>query len=115
MASTIRKTAKRSGKKPARQAPGSGGGAPAAARGHGASASPRVGRPPQGLVGLFRSAPEEIDTIVEDAMRERRVQSWRPSWEDFAALEALAAETGRTLNELLNDAVRLLLRQRGRR
>ena len=35
-----------------------------------------------------------------------------PSPDEFAALEAMAEETGRSLNELLDEAVRLLLKQR---
>jgi hypothetical protein len=56
-----------------------------------------------------------LDAIVEDAMRRRRLQAWCPGPEDFAGLEAMAEETGRPLNELLDEALRQLLEQRGRR
>jgi hypothetical protein len=58
---------------------------------------------------------ELLDAIVEDAMRQRRLQTWRPRSEDFAALEAIAEETGRSLNDLLDEALHLLLERRGRR
>lgn len=57
-------------------------------------------------------AAEEWDAIVEDAMRARRLSAWRPCPEDFAALEAMAEKTGRSLPSLLDEALRLFLSQR---
>src|SRR5262249_23210697 len=66
-----------------------------------------------GLIGATREDAELLDAIVEEAMRKRRLQAWCPSPEDFAALEATAEETGRSLNELLDQALRLLPERRG--
>jgi hypothetical protein len=52
-----------------------------------------------GLVGSMRQDAELLDAILEDAMRPRRLQAWSPPPEDFAALEAMAAKTGRSLND----------------
>jgi hypothetical protein len=68
-----------------------------------------------GLLGTMREDADLLDTIVGDAMRRRRLQAWCPSPADFAALESIAEETGQTLNELLDQALRLLLERRGRR
>jgi hypothetical protein len=65
-----------------------------------------------GSIGALREDAELLDEIVEDAMRRRRMQAWCPSPEDFAALEAMIEETGRSLNELLDEALRLLLERR---
>ena len=46
-----------------------------------------------GFLGSMREDAELLDAIVEDAMRRRRLQAWRPRPEDFAALEAIAEET----------------------
>lgn len=61
-----------------------------------------------GPISAMREAPEELDQIVEDAMRDRRLQAWRPGREDFAVLESMAEKSGRSLSELLDEAVRLL-------
>jgi hypothetical protein len=63
----------------------------------------------------MREDAELLDVIVADAMRRRRLQAWCPNSEDFAALETLAEETGRSLNELLDEALHLLLHRWGRR
>jgi hypothetical protein len=65
-----------------------------------------------GSIGALREDAELLDEIVEDAMRRRRMQAWCPSPKDFAALEAMIEETGRSLNELLDEALRLLLERR---
>ena len=65
-----------------------------------------------GSIGALREDAELLDEIVEDAMRRRRLQAWCPSPEDFAALEAMIEETGHSLNELLDEALRLLLERR---
>src|SRR4051812_20722188 len=62
-------------------------------------------------MGALGDTAEDLGRIVEDAMRDRRMQAWQPSPDDFGALESMAAETGRTLDELLNEALRLLLQQ----
>jgi hypothetical protein len=67
-----------------------------------------------GFLGSMREDAELLDEIVEDAMRRRRLQAWCPSPADFAALESIAEETGRSLNELLDEALHLLLERRGR-
>ena len=64
-----------------------------------------------GSIGAMRDFAEELDAIVEDAMRTRRLQAWRPSPEDFAVLESITAATGKPLEALLDDALRLLLQQ----
>jgi hypothetical protein len=66
-----------------------------------------------GSIGAMREDAELLDAIVADAMRKRRLQAWCPSPEDFAALESMAEETGRSLNELLDEALHLLLERRG--
>jgi len=65
-----------------------------------------------GLLGSMREDAEILDQIVADAMRSRQIQAWHPSQEDFEALEAIAAKTNRPLQNVLNEAVRLLIRQR---
>jgi hypothetical protein len=52
-----------------------------------------------------------LDKIAEDAMRDRRMQAWRPSPEDFAALESISAATGQSLNALLDESLRLHMKQ----
>jgi hypothetical protein len=68
-----------------------------------------------GSLGAMREDADLLDATVEEAMRRRRLQAWRPTPADFAALESIAEETGQTLNELLDEALRLLLERRGRR
>jgi hypothetical protein len=65
-----------------------------------------------GPIGALREDADLLDEIVEDAMRRRRMEAWCPGPEDFAALEAMIEETGRSLNELLDEALRLLLERR---
>jgi hypothetical protein len=67
-----------------------------------------------GSIGAMREDAELLDAIVADAMRKRRLQAWCPRPDDFAALEAMAEETGRSLNDLLDEALRLLLERRAR-
>lgn len=67
-----------------------------------------------GFLGSMREDAELLDAIVEDAMRRRRLQAWCPRSEEFATLEAIAEETGRPLNDLLDEALHLLLERRGR-
>ena len=62
----------------------------------------------------MREDADLLDAIVEEAMRRRRLQAWCPRPDAFSALEAMAAETGRSLNELLDQALKLLLERRGR-
>ena len=64
-----------------------------------------------GPIGALRDDAEILDRIVDDAMRSRRISAWLPGKEDFAALVAMTEETGRSLHELLDEALRLLLRQ----
>jgi Ribbon-helix-helix protein, copG family len=68
-----------------------------------------------GSIGAMPEDAELLDAVVEDAMRKRRLQAWCPSPEDFAALESMAEETGRSLSELLDEALRLLLERRPQR
>lgn len=58
------------------------------------------------LLGSMREDAELLDQIVTDVMRHRQIQAWRPSQEDFDALEAIAQAKGQTIQEVLNDAVR---------
>jgi hypothetical protein len=68
-----------------------------------------------GLLGAMGEDAGLLDAIVEDAMRKRRLQARCPTPADFAVLESIAEETGQTLNEWLDEALRLLLERRGRR
>ena len=63
----------------------------------------------------MREDAELLDAIVEDSMRRRRLQAWCPSPEDFAALESIAEATGQTINELLDEALHLLLERWAKR
>jgi signal transduction histidine kinase len=74
----------------------------------------QVSETESGFLGSMREDAELLDAIVEDAMRRRRLQAGRPRPEDFAALEAITEETGRPLNELLDEALHLLLERLGR-
>lgn len=65
-----------------------------------------------GSIGAMREDAELLDEIVADAMRQRQIQAWHPSPDDFAALEAIANTTGKTVQDVLNDAVRHFLDQR---
>jgi hypothetical protein len=87
LAETIKRIADGLDAQIAGQASESGGGSLAAAAGSDA-----------GLLGSMREDAELLDAIVEDAMRRRRLQSWCPRPDDFAALETMAEETGRSLN-----------------
>src|SRR5689334_8114137 len=73
----------------------------------------QVSETESGFLGSMREDAELLDEIVEDAMRRRRLQAWRPRSEDFAALEAISEETGRPLNDLLDEALHLLLERQG--
>ena len=64
-----------------------------------------------GSLGALQEDAELLDEIVADAMRQRQVAAWRPRPEDFAALEAIATATNRTLYDVLDEAVRLLISQ----
>jgi hypothetical protein len=75
---------------------------------------PAAAETDSGSIGSMREDADLLDAIVEDAMRRRRLQAWCPSPDDFTALEAIAEETGRSLNELLDEALHLLLERRGR-
>jgi hypothetical protein len=66
-----------------------------------------------GPLGAMREDAELLDAIVEDAMRKRRLQAWCSSPDDFVALESMAETTGQSLNELLDEALHLLLERRG--
>jgi len=63
------------------------------------------------LLGSMSNDAELMDQIVEHAMRIRVLHGWRPSDEDFARLESITEATGQPVNELLDEALRLLLRQ----
>lgn len=63
------------------------------------------------LLGSMRDDADLMDEIVADAMRNRQISGWRPNKEDFAALEAMMEAAGQPLNVLLDEALRLLLRQ----
>jgi hypothetical protein len=78
---------------------------------HEAAALSTVAGTESGLLGAMREDAELLDAIVEDAMRDRRMQTLRPRPENFAALEKMAEATGRPLNALLDEALQLLLRQ----
>jgi hypothetical protein len=71
-------------------------------------AAPPPSGPEFGCIGVMRDDAELLDEVVAHAMRSRQLQAWRPSDEDFAALEAIAAATNRTLPDVLDEAVRLL-------
>src|SRR5438270_14059154 len=75
---------------------------------------PIADRPDPEWLGSMREDAELLDEIVQDAMRRRRLQAWCPSPDDFAALELIAEETGRSLDQLLDEALHLLLERRGR-
>jgi hypothetical protein len=81
---------------------------------HEAAALSAEARSDSGFLGTMREDAELLDAIVEDAMRRRMLQAWCPSPKALAALEALSEETGRSLNELLDAAMHLLLQRRGR-
>jgi hypothetical protein len=63
------------------------------------------------LLGSMSDDVELMDQIVEHAMRIRELHGWRPSDEDFAVLTSITEATGQPLNELLDEALRLLLQQ----
>jgi hypothetical protein len=64
--------------------------------------------PEFGCLGATREDADLLDQVVAEAMRSRQLQAWRPSDEDFAALEAIAAATNRTVPDVLNEAILLL-------
>lgn len=64
-------------------------------------------KPDQEPLGAMREAADELDEAVEDAMRMREARAWQPSREDLAGLEAIAGATGRTITEVLADAIRI--------
>ena len=63
------------------------------------------------LLGSMSDHAELMDQIVENAMRIRELHAWRPNDEDFAVLASITEATGQPLNELLDEALRLLLQQ----
>jgi hypothetical protein len=65
-----------------------------------------------GSIGAMEDCADELDEIVEDAVRQRRAGAWLPDPKNFAALEALSEETSESLTILLNEAIRLLLEHR---
>jgi hypothetical protein len=69
---------------------------------------------PDLLLGSMQEDAELLDQMVADAMRQRQIQAWHPSQEDFTALEAIAEATGRTVQDVLNDAVHHFLKHRDR-
>ena len=66
-----------------------------------------------GFLGAMRDSADLLDEIVADAMIDRQMQAWRPSQKDFAALASLAAAPGRSLPDLLNEALRDFLSRHG--
>jgi hypothetical protein len=66
------------------------------------------------FLGAMREDARLVDAVVEDALTRGTLQAGCPSPEAFPALEALSGETGRSLNELLDEALHLLLVRRGR-
>ena len=60
-------------------------------------------------MGLFREDAELLDEIADVAMRSRMIRGWRPNRADVADLEAIAHCSNRTLYEVLDEGVRLLL------
>lgn len=64
----------------------------------------------QGLIGALRDDADVLDEIVRDAMRRRQISAWLPRDEDFETLEWVCAETGRSLNDLLDEALGAWLR-----
>jgi hypothetical protein len=64
--------------------------------------------PEFGCLGAMREDADLLDQVVAEAMRIRQLQARRPSDEDFAALEAIAAATNRTVPDVLNEAILLL-------
>lgn len=107
----INEIARRLGARITGRMPQTGGGAFGAARAalHGAPSSKNNAG--LGFLGMMCDAPEELDAIVEDAMRNRRMDALRPSPENFAALERLAEATGRPANALLDEALGLLFEE----
>jgi hypothetical protein len=67
------------------------------------------------LLGAMREDAALLDEIVADAMRQRQIEAWRPRQEDFAALEAIATATNRSIQDVLDEAVRLLISQSNQR
>lgn len=61
------------------------------------------------LLGTLRDCAEELDEIVEEAMRRRRISAWLPSADDFEMLGWVSVESGRPLTALLDEALRAWL------
>jgi hypothetical protein len=88
------------------QVPESGGGAFGAAKvAKDAEALSQATDTGSGFFGCMHDAAEELDQIVEDAMRRRQLSGWLPNKEDFETLEWVCAETGRSLYDLLDEAL----------
>ena len=66
-----------------------------------------------GSIGMMRDYADELDEIVEHAMRRRRIEAWQPNAADFKALEAISQATGQPLTALLDEALRLFLERQG--
>ena len=115
MAKNIKQIAEGLGAKIVGQVSNTGGALGAAKVAHDAAALSAAAGTGLGSIGAMREDAEVLDAIVEEAMKRRRLQAWCPSSEDFAALESMAEETGRSLNELLDEALHLLLERLGRR
>jgi hypothetical protein len=98
------------------QVPDATGGALGAAKvAHDAEALSAAATTGLGPLGAMQEDAELLDQIVAEAMMRRRVSAWCPSLEDFTILEAMAEESGRPLNELLDEALCLLFEKRGRK
>lgn len=116
MAENVEKIAEGLGAKIKGKVPQVGGGAFGAARlAHAVDALSQGDGPAIEWLGSMRDYADEMDEIVEDAMRRRQISGWLPSREDFAALEAISEATGQPLNVLLDEALSQFLRLRNSR
>jgi hypothetical protein len=113
MAKNIERIAAGLGAEIVRQVPDTGGGAFGAAR-LARQVNPNP-TPESNLLGSMQEYADELDEIVEEAMRRREISGWLPNHDDFAALEALSEATGQPLSALLDEALRLLLAAKTKR
>jgi isopentenyl phosphate kinase len=111
MVKNIQQIADQLGAKIVGQVPDTGGGGFGAARLAKAVEELATAETDLGSLGALREDAELLDQIVADAMRQRQISAWRPRPEDFAALEAIAVATNRTIYDVLDEAVRLLISQ----
>lgn len=105
MAENIKKIAETIGADIIGQVPNTGGAFGAAKAAHEAAALSAEAGGESGFLGSMRDDAELLDEIVEDAMRRRQVSGWLPSKQDFETLEWVCGETGRSLYDLLDEAL----------